>query len=79
MIHSANKIILVFLIFWSVSYAQQKDSLSEKKSIPVLTPMNELRDQLDDLFNDSNFSSALWGVIVKSLKTGEVVYKRNAD
>ena len=79
MTHSANKILIVFLICWSAFYAQQKDSLSEKRSIPVLNPLNELRDQLDDLFNDSNFSSAFWGVMVKSLRTGEVIYKRNAD
>lgn len=59
--------------------AQQKDSLSEKKSAQNLNPLVELRDQLDDYFNDPNFSSATWGVLVKSLKTGEIIYKRNAD
>jgi len=76
---SANKILIIILICWSVSYSQQKDSLSEKRSISVLNPLNELRDQLDDLFNDANFNSAFWGVMVKSLRTGEVIYKRNAD
>jgi D-alanyl-D-alanine carboxypeptidase/D-alanyl-D-alanine-endopeptidase (penicillin-binding protein 4) len=79
MIHSVNKILFVFLICYSVSFTQQKDSLNEKKTIPVLNPLNELRDQLDDLFNDSNFSNAFWGVMIKSLRTGEVIYKRNAD
>jgi D-alanyl-D-alanine carboxypeptidase/D-alanyl-D-alanine-endopeptidase (penicillin-binding protein 4) len=63
----------------SVSFAQQKDSLSERKTVPNLNPLIELRDQLDDYFNDPNFSNAIWGVLVKSLKTGEVIYKRNAD
>lgn len=77
--HTVNKLFFLFLIIASFSFAQQKDSLSEKKSVQNLNPLVELRDQLDDYFNDPNFSSAIWGVMVKSLKTGEVIYKRNAD
>ncbi|MGE5400888.1 MAG: D-alanyl-D-alanine carboxypeptidase/D-alanyl-D-alanine-endopeptidase [Ignavibacteriales bacterium] len=35
--------------------------------------------QIDDIFNDPNFSSSTWGVVVKSLETGEYLYKRNED
>lgn len=77
--HTASKIIFVFLFGVSVIYSQQKDSLAEKKSIPNPNALAELRDQLDDYFNDQTFSNAFWGVIVKSLRTGEVLYKRNAD
>ncbi|MCX6167870.1 MAG: D-alanyl-D-alanine carboxypeptidase/D-alanyl-D-alanine-endopeptidase [Ignavibacteriales bacterium] len=76
---TVSKLIIIFFVSLSVLSAQQKDSLNEKKSVQILNPLVELRDQLDDYFNDPNFSSATWGVLVKSLKTGEIIYKRNAD
>ena len=76
---TVNKIFLLILITASFSFPQQKDSLSEKKSGININSLSELRDQLDDYFNDPNFSNAIWGVFVKSLKTGEILYKRNAD
>ena len=79
MINTVIKIFFVLLVFTSILFSQQKDSLSEKKSGQNLNPLVELRDQLDDYFNDKNFSDAVWGVMIKSLKTGEVIYKRNAD
>ncbi len=78
MIHSAHKIFLLVLLSFSVLHAQ-KDSLTTKKLVSNTSPLNELREQLDDYFNDPNFSNALCGVLVKSAKTGEVLYKRNAD
>lgn len=77
--YTVSKLFFIFFASLSFLYAQQKDSLVEKKSTQNLNPLVELRDQLDDYFNDPNFSNANWGVLVKSLKTGEVLYKRNAD
>jgi D-alanyl-D-alanine carboxypeptidase/D-alanyl-D-alanine-endopeptidase (penicillin-binding protein 4) len=34
---------------------------------------------MDDLFNDPNFSNAQWGVVIQSLETGEYFFKRNED
>ncbi|MBM4171421.1 MAG: D-alanyl-D-alanine carboxypeptidase/D-alanyl-D-alanine-endopeptidase [Ignavibacteria bacterium] len=68
-----------FILFVSLQIvAQQKDSVLTKSS-SVLNSINELREQLDDFFNDPNFSSATFGVVIKSLKTGEILYKRNPD
>lgn len=77
--HTVSKLFFIILVCASFSFAQQKDSLSERKTVSNLNPLIELRDQLDDYFNDPNFSNAIWGVLVKSLKTGEIIYKRNAD
>lgn len=71
--------ILFILLFVCTINAQQKDSSAVQKNIHNYYTLTELRDQLDDSFNDPNFSNAFWGVFVKSLKTGEVIYKRNAD
>ncbi len=71
-------LILSLLIAVNLS-AQQKDSITVNKNEQNYYTLNELRDQLEDSFNDQNFSNAFWGVMVKSLKTGEIIYKRNAD
>ncbi|MDP4174719.1 MAG: D-alanyl-D-alanine carboxypeptidase/D-alanyl-D-alanine-endopeptidase [Bacteroidota bacterium] len=39
----------------------------------------EFWQQIEDIFNDPNFSSSNWGVVIKSLETGEYLYKRNED
>lgn len=51
---------------------------------PSFTKFNSSRiqdfwQQIDDIFNDPNFNSANWGVVIKSLETGEYLYKRNED
>ncbi len=72
------KICFIFLLSASLSFAQ-RDTLSDRKAVPSPNALAELRDQLDDYFTDSNFNSAVWGVLVKSLRTGEIIYKRNVD
>lgn len=73
-----NKIFLFLIIGYSFSTAQivQKDTTKKNLTINSLA---EIREQLDDYFGDQNFANAFWGVMVKSLKTGEIIYKRNAD
>lgn len=39
----------------------------------------EFWNQMDDIFNDPNFSNANWGVLIQSLETGEYLYKRNEN
>ncbi|MCX7876282.1 MAG: D-alanyl-D-alanine carboxypeptidase/D-alanyl-D-alanine-endopeptidase [Melioribacteraceae bacterium] len=70
------KSIFLLLIISSINFSQvvKKDSLQKN-----INTLQELRDQLDDFFGEQNFSNAFWGVMVKSLKTGEIIYKRNAD
>lgn len=66
-----NKFILILLLSCVVS--AQNDTLKEQYSI------NELREQLDDSFNDSALNNAFVGVFIRSLKTGETIYKKNPD
>jgi len=79
--NTAVKITAIILLTVSFAYAQvaQKDTLNEKKTTLNVNALAELRDQLDDYFGDQSFSSAFWGVMIKSLKTGEVIYRRNSD
>ncbi|MFA3781893.1 D-alanyl-D-alanine carboxypeptidase/D-alanyl-D-alanine-endopeptidase [Melioribacteraceae bacterium 4301-Me] len=70
-------IITIILLFTSVAEAQKDSSIVRSKQ--TANALIELREQLDDLFNDPNFSDANWGVVIKSLKTGEILYKKNPD
>jgi serine-type D-Ala-D-Ala carboxypeptidase/endopeptidase (penicillin-binding protein 4) len=40
-------------------------------------PIEILRNNLTQKFGDTSFSNAHWGVLIKSLKTGEEIYARN--
>jgi D-alanyl-D-alanine carboxypeptidase/D-alanyl-D-alanine-endopeptidase (penicillin-binding protein 4) len=71
--------VLTLFFLCSVIVAQHKDSVNTSAPKININATAELRNHLDDLFNDSNFSGASWGVLIKSLKTGEILYKRNAD
>ena len=39
---------------------------------------NELSEKIDQIFNDTLFSHAHWGALIKSLNSGEVIYQKNA-
>ncbi|MGE5313420.1 MAG: D-alanyl-D-alanine carboxypeptidase/D-alanyl-D-alanine-endopeptidase [Acidobacteriota bacterium] len=47
------------------------------KSPEEMKPIDRLRAELAERFDDPNFMNAHWGVVIRSLKTGEVVYQRN--
>lgn len=72
-----NKLFFLLLISAVSLPAQQKDTLKIKN--PLVNPIQELKEQLDESFNDPNFSNANWGVMIKSLRTGEILYKKNVD
>jgi serine-type D-Ala-D-Ala carboxypeptidase/endopeptidase (penicillin-binding protein 4) len=44
---------------------------------PAGAPEERLRQEFAAAFDDPNFSNAQWGVVIRSLKTGEVLYQRN--
>lgn len=44
---------------------------------PPSDPVERLTYDLRSMFDDSNFVNAHWGVLIRSLKTGETIYARN--
>ncbi len=73
-----NSIFIFFvLIIGYPVYAQ----VAASDSIPKYSysTMQEFWSQMNDIFNDPNFSNAQWGVVIQSLETGEYFYKRNED
>ncbi|MGE5431442.1 MAG: D-alanyl-D-alanine carboxypeptidase/D-alanyl-D-alanine-endopeptidase [Syntrophomonadaceae bacterium] len=72
-----NLFLLSFVLLQATLSAQNYQT-------PVFNKYNSSRitefwQQIDDIFNDPNFNSANWGVVIKSLETGEYLYKRNED
>lgn len=75
--NSLNKIFGLFiLLLMPFQVFGQQDSISVNNSA---TAVKELKVQLDEIFNDPNFSGSTWGVLVKSLTSGEILYKRNEN
>jgi len=70
--------IFAILIFIPVLLYSQDTTRPANKRYSFNT-ISELREQLNDIFNDPNFSNAEWGVMIQSLQTGEYFYKRNED
>jgi serine-type D-Ala-D-Ala carboxypeptidase/endopeptidase (penicillin-binding protein 4) len=54
----------------------QQDTVLNPRQI---SRVGEFFRQMDDVFNDINFSNAYIGVVIQSLKTGEYFYKKNED
>lgn len=80
MVDSRAKYLIVLLFFYANSFAQENvvlnvDTLHKEK----ITSVSEFWNQMDDIFNDPNFSNANWGVVIQSLETGEYLYKRNEN
>ena len=76
MASSLFKLLILLLLFSFVIPAQDTTSSNNRFNG---TTLPEFRSQLDDIFNDPNFSNAEWGVMIQSLETGEYFYKRNED
>src|SRR5690606_3313828 len=74
----SGKLVLFLILLFSVSALPQN---TESDSIPKYSysTISEFWTQMEDIFNDPNFSNANWGVIIQSLETGEYFYKRNED
>ncbi len=77
MLNNILKFLLFSLIVPSLVFAQ--DITKNNKPGYSGTTIAEFREQLNDIFNDPNFSNAQWGVMIQSLETGEYFYKRNED
>lgn len=43
-----------------------------------LDPVNGLREEMEEILADPAFANAHWGVMIQSVETGEVLYRRNA-
>jgi len=74
-----NKLIFILIVL--VSFRIFPGEPKGKDSIPQYSyaTIQEFWNQMDDIFNDPNFSSASWGVSIQSLQTGEYFYKRNEN
>ncbi|MBK7867408.1 MAG: D-alanyl-D-alanine carboxypeptidase/D-alanyl-D-alanine-endopeptidase [Ignavibacteriales bacterium] len=69
---------LVLFVCLSIQIEAQKDST--KNSVKYWSAgSKEIWQTVDGLLNDPNLTSASWGVMVQSMSSGEVLYKRNEN
>lgn len=79
----SKKLILLPLVIYLYSCATAQKVVEAKPEIQgeIIyyedTAVNQLRSELDDIFNNPSFSNAYWGVIIQSLETGEYFYRLN--
>lgn len=77
-----NKIlILVGFLFFSEVYSQDTTRQVLNDTIPTYQYLTipELQERISELLNDPNFVTANWGVVIRSLKTGETLFNLNED
>ena len=76
----AVKIFLTFIFLFITSSIGLPQEIEKDTSAKfAYSTIPEFWSQMDDIFNDPNFSNAEWGVVIQSLETGEYFYKRNED
>ena len=67
-----KKCLIILLLFFFINGCVYLKPTQQSR-----TPVDQLRAELDEIFNEPAFSNAYWGVVVQSLKNGEYLYSRN--
>ncbi len=70
-----------FLILFVFAFINLFSQEIKYDTIPKysFSTIEEFWKQMDDIFEDPNFSNCHWGVVIQSLSTGEYLYKRNEN
>ncbi|MGE5403060.1 MAG: D-alanyl-D-alanine carboxypeptidase/D-alanyl-D-alanine-endopeptidase [Ignavibacteriales bacterium] len=76
---SSSKMAIGLFISVLISLTGCSSSKVAGDSEKRITTVEELREKIDERFSDPNFAHAHWGVMIQSLKTGEVWYERNSE
>lgn len=69
----------IFLSFIGIVLLIGAAGCSSSIELTSSNNFNILHKDINEIFNDKDFSDAYWGAVIKSLKTGKVWYSRNAD
>jgi D-alanyl-D-alanine carboxypeptidase/D-alanyl-D-alanine-endopeptidase (penicillin-binding protein 4) len=75
---SRSILVLLFLVIVSFQFFPQENN-NDNSGKYVYSTVPEFWSQMNDIFNDPNFSNSQFGVVIQSLETGEYLYKRNED
>lgn len=73
------RFLFTILFLSSCSFVTAQENKSEIVPKYSYGTVSEFWQQIDDVFNDPNFSNANWGVVIQSLETGEYFYKKNEN
>ncbi|MDX1439090.1 MAG: D-alanyl-D-alanine carboxypeptidase/D-alanyl-D-alanine-endopeptidase [Rubricoccaceae bacterium] len=70
----APAILTVFLIVFTIGTAVRTSTADADQDLQEST-----RAAIDEILNEPDLPSAIWGIYVRDLRTGRVVFSRNAD
>ncbi|WP_337871866.1 D-alanyl-D-alanine carboxypeptidase/D-alanyl-D-alanine-endopeptidase [Ignavibacterium sp.] len=74
-----RSLTIAVLFIFTETYAQDtikytpKDTTAEYDYLTI----SELQQKIDNILSDSNFINANWGVVIRSLQTGEYLYNKD--
>lgn len=76
-----NKLIYIFsLVIYLNSYAQDTVKTAVSDTIRTKTySISEFKKEINKLIEDKNFLTANIGIVIKSLKSGEIIFSSNED
>lgn len=66
-----KSLILIFSFLFSIISCSSVDLADKNKNL--------VNSKLDEIFNNNQFSHALWGVKIQEIETGEVIYQKNSN
>ena len=77
-IYRINILVIVWIAV-TMELVSQNIKNDVPKTVNSQSIVSDLQKDLEDIFNDPNFSNAYWGVVIQSLETGEYLYRRNEN
>lgn len=72
-----TSILIILSITPSIYSFQKSDSLKVKDSTKLNIPLKQLKIDIEDIIENPDFSNGITGILVQSLETGELIFKKN--
>jgi D-alanyl-D-alanine carboxypeptidase/D-alanyl-D-alanine-endopeptidase (penicillin-binding protein 4) len=74
-------LLSISLFIFYNSFAQDTSRVSKTDTVISIKryTISEFRKEVDKLLEDKNFQTAFFGIVIKSLNTGEIIYSQNEN
>ena len=72
-----SRLLLIAILVLVGATAGRAQLLPQTPALQSEHRLESLQQDLEDIFEDPNFSNAHWGITVQSLETGQYIFRRN--
>jgi serine-type D-Ala-D-Ala carboxypeptidase/endopeptidase (penicillin-binding protein 4) len=72
-----SRIVFIAVLVLTIATAVHAQLLPQTPALQSEHRLESLQQDLEDIFEDPNFSNAHWGITVQSLETGQYIFRRN--